>query len=1042
MGWECIADVSSPFAVLGANRWANRRWQIANSRLASDNVKHATSQTLHVPSSEGRITHHAPHRILLPVVLLVASFLRVILLAEVPIGVDYDEAGNYILAQEIASGQSRPVFIRAYAGREAVFYWLAAGSMRLLGRNLFAFRLAAALCGVGTVLFCYLLAREMFRDAPDLERQWVPLLGAAIMAVSYWHVHVSRYGFRVNAMTLFIAATMFALWRGLRHGNWIELAIAGLLCGLSANTYLAIRAFPLVLLPFALWVILTWRPWEMTKVSSPLAPLGHSPPRGGIQSGGWRWLRLRQFALFGLAALVTFAPLGVFFLRNPEYFSVRMGQASTLDPEIHGGDLWGTLGRVTLKALGMFTVRGDDNPIYNIPGKPIFGPLWGAAFYLGLLACLWYAVRSPGHQACTPYFLILVWLPVMMIPNVLGARGVPHALRSMGTMPVVYYLPALGVVTGMRSAAWLWARLRSASAQAVLPQWLGASLVIATLLVGGVQTGQQYFSTWAHSAGAYYSGSAALRRAGEYLGEWNADQVALWVSNSTYRHTSYAVTCRNYAKLHWFNDRTLVLPLRSDWPVLYAFDFTNPLDPTLARYLPPDALQHRDLGPDGGIGFEAYLVPPERLPLPEPQFPAQVNLGHTLEYMGYDLNAPAVSGDALDVTLYWRVLRDGDRDDYAFFAHLVDDLGFRWGGETFFNVPSLQWRAGDVMIFRKEIEIAPGAPPGQYGLSIGAYSSSLDARLPVLNEAGQMAGTRIKVGPLDVARAAFPPAELPTMEQPVEVVFDESLSLLGTDRDRGDLQPGETLALTLYWQANTSLQDAHRVSIWLEGAQGRVPLWEGDPVHGLYPLTAWRPPEFVRDRYALRLPTDAPAGDYDLRLALLGSDGTVARTADGAAFVSLYTMHVKATDKRWELPAFAYPVGARLGDKVELLGYDLDRQQAAPGETIHLTLVWRCLDEMDTAYTVFTHLLDAGGQVRGQKDNPPVGGSYPTTLWVPDEVVVDEYTIQIQADAPPGAHVIEVGMYDPSNVRRLPVIDPSGTTGDRVLLGNVQVSHP
>jgi hypothetical protein len=572
-----------------------------------------------------------------------------------------------------------------------------------------------------------------------------------------------------------------------------------------------------------------------------------------------------------------------------------------------------------------------------------------------------------------------------------------------------------------------------------LPRWLGTALVVAVLLVGGVQTGDQYFRLWAHSAGAYYSGSAALRRAGEYLSEWDADEVALWVSNSTYRHTSYAATCRNYAKLQWFNEQTLVLPLSSERPVLYAFDFTNPLDPVLARYLPPDTLQYRDLGPDGGVGFEAYLVPPERLPLPEPQFPAQVNLGHALEYMGYDLNARAVSGESLDVTFYWRVLRDGDRDDYAFFAHLVDDLGFRWGGQTFFNVPSAQWRAGDVMVYRKQIEIAPGAPPGQYALSLGAYSSSLDARLPVLNEAGQMAGTRVKVGPLDVARAAAPPVELPSMEQPMRVVFGDGLTLLGTDRDRGDLRPGETLALALYWQAEMSLQGILDVSIWLQGEQGRVLLWEGAPVHGLYPFAAWQSPEFVRDRYALRLPTETPAGDYDLRLALLGADGTSLRTVGGAGSVSLYTMHVKATDKLWEPPAFAYPVGARLGDKVELLGYDLDRQEARPGETIHLTLVWRCLDEMDIAYTVFTHLLDAGEQVRGQKDNPPVGGSYPTTLWVSGEVVVDEYAIEIQADAPPGAHVIEVGMYDPGNVQRLPVIDPSGATGDRILLGSVRI---
>jgi hypothetical protein len=90
---------------------------------------------------------------------------------------------------------------------------------------------------------------------------------------------------------------------------------------------------------------------------------------------------------------------------------------------------------------------------------------------------------------------------------------------------------------------------------------------------------------------------------------------------------------------------------------------------------------------------------------------------------------------------------------------------------------------------------------------------------------------------------------------------------------------------------------------------------------------------------------------------------------------------------------------------------------------------------------VFIHLLDEGGQVRGQKDNPPVNGSYPTPLWVPGEIVVDEYTILVQPDAPPGTYVIEAGMYDPANLQRLPVLDPTGASGDRVLLGSVQVER-
>jgi hypothetical protein len=158
------------------------------------------------------------------------------------------------------------------------------------------------------------------------------------------------------------------------------------------------------------------------------------------------------------------------------------------------------------------------------------------------------------------------------------------------------------------------------------------------------------------------------------------------------------------------------------------------------------------------------------------------------------------------------------------------------------------------------------------------------------------------------------------------------------------------------------------------------------------------------------------------------------------SFLSLGALHVHASDRLWEPPPFAHPVDARLGQQVELLGYDLSADEVAPGGTLHLTLIWRCREPMDTAYTVFTHLLDAGEQVRGQKDNPPARGSYPTTLWAPGEVVVDSYDIPVAGDAAPGPYVIEVGMYDPATMQRLPVLDPTGALGDRVLLGRVQVS--
>ena len=113
---------------------------------------------------------------------------------------------------------------------------------------------------------------------------------------------------------------------------------------------------------------------------------------------------------------------------------------------------------------------------------------------------------------------------------------------------------------------------------------------------------------------------------------------------------------------------------------------------------------------------------------------------------------------------------------------------------------------------------------------------------------------------------------------------------------------------------------------------------------------------------------------------------------------------------------------------------------SAPGETLRLTLYWRALATMDTSYTVFTHLLDGANQVRGQQDNVPVNGTYPTTLWAPGEVIVDRYAITVDADAAPGRHAIEVGLYVAETGQRLPLLDAGGqVVGDRILVAEVDI---
>jgi hypothetical protein len=323
-----------------------------------------------------------------------------------------------------------------------------------------------------------------------------------------------------------------------------------------------------------------------------------------------------------------------------------------------------------------------------------------------------------------------------------------------------------------------------------------------------------------------------------------------------------------------------------------------------------------------------------------------------------------------------------------------------------------------------------------------------------------LAGTTVHLGPFNVVRAAALPERLPVMQQSIDVSLGDALTLLGSDRDRSDVRPGETLALTLHWLLYAPTEERYNVRIWLDRLEAAesMPtlLWQGDPVQGHYPFRQWQPPEYVRDRYALRVPLETVPGDYDLRVAL--RPAKIARTKgqrEEMRPVSLGTIHVHASDRLWEPPPVEHEVGARLGDSVELVGYTLrlpadhesgDAQPggqgtARPGDTLHLTLVWRCLVQMETSYTVFTHLLDEAQQIRGQQDNVPVKGSYATPLWAPGEAVVDEYALVIHPDAPAGRAVIEVGMYDPATLVRLPVLDPTGATGDRVLLGDIIIGE-
>ena len=206
------------------------------------------------------------------VITLAAAFLRLWQLAAVPPGLHYDLAATALLGNEVAFHGYRPIFISAYTGHEALYYYWLALWFRLAGSSVFTLRLAAAMLGILAVPAGFFAMREAMRFEQEVA---LPLAGAGggLPGHGVFPCGVFALGFRViiepvvQALALGFCsagcghqpacgpvldrAAAQPGWRGqLWRKSTLYLVLAGLFTGLAAYTYLAARLFPAPLAVF------------------------------------------------------------------------------------------------------------------------------------------------------------------------------------------------------------------------------------------------------------------------------------------------------------------------------------------------------------------------------------------------------------------------------------------------------------------------------------------------------------------------------------------------------------------------------------------------------------------------------------------------------------------------------------------------------------------------------------------------------------------------------------------------------------------------
>ncbi len=376
--------------------------------------------------------------LLLGAIFLLALGLRLFRIDVLPFGLWRDEARHGLIALRIAEDPAyRPVYVldeRVQLPGLGLYPFALA--LKLFGVHLWTMRGVTALAGALTVLPLYAVAARL------TGRPGVGLLAALLLAVSSWHISISRFSFPTIYEPLLSLTVWWLVLKALAPqtvdgGRWTVSSgtplpstaarlsaigyrlsaigyglLTGILLGVVAQTYHIGRITPLT----AGWLALLL--------------LARAP-------GAWRgWLLWAGAAALGLG--LTLAPLLGYALARPADFNDRVGavfllSVDALKARAPLAALDENLGRYLL----MFTVAGDANGRHHAPYRPMLDILSGLGLLLGLAAVL----RRLGDWRSR---FLLGAVGVGLLPGLLAVDA-PHAMRSFGALAPLCIIAALGL---------------------------------------------------------------------------------------------------------------------------------------------------------------------------------------------------------------------------------------------------------------------------------------------------------------------------------------------------------------------------------------------------------------------------------------------------------------------------------------------------------------------------------------------------------------------------------------------------------------------
>lgn len=362
---------------------------------------------------------------ILLIIIIIASFLRLYNIKEIPPGFYPDEAiyaNNGVEAWETGDFK---VFYTENNGREGLWPNIIGFFIINFGHEPWVSRSIAAIFGILTVWGVYFLTKELFQNKN------IALFSTFLMATSFWHILFSRIGFRAIMAPAFLVWSIYFLLASLRNikenGSlnfptlrselrlYVGAIFSGIFLGLGFHTYIAFRAMPALII--IIWLLY----WIKNKDSVIHKKIIFSA------------------ILLSISAVIIFSPLGIYFLKNPQDFFGRTTQVSIFSSE----SPLENLGLNIAKTAGMFNFVGDFNWRHNYSSQSeLFWPV-GILFLIGIILGI-KSLLDKNSQLKAQNLILFSWLIISALPVIISNEGMPHALRAILMAPPIFILAGVG----------------------------------------------------------------------------------------------------------------------------------------------------------------------------------------------------------------------------------------------------------------------------------------------------------------------------------------------------------------------------------------------------------------------------------------------------------------------------------------------------------------------------------------------------------------------------------------------------------------------